>query len=461
MNQVLLWLVVLVGFVAIVLEAVAVRKRVLKGFTVSGNTPPASQGPSPDRISDNVLTLTRQSRLSRPNYLKSMRQNNRVNGHMFAIVPLIEEEISAEFVAEITFGKQTFLAVVDTGSSDTWLAETGFACESDVTGDAEPQSACLFGPTYNPNMSCTFTKLPDLHFYIEYGDGEYLFGFMGTEKVTFGGISVKNQEVGVVNIAAWDGDGVTSGLVGLAFSALTSAYAGANETENTTFPVVYKPIFTNMYERNLLAPLFSFALVRGNQSFGGLLALGGIPDVPHSPIFASTPIQILYINGMAFDGDETTPVYTFYTVDLGGFVYEGSNLTKYNSSSFLTSMFSSSAGTLQAIVDTGTTLLYVPSAIANASNALFSPPAVYNSTAGAFTVPCDAIAPKFGVSIGRETFYINAKDLIFDNGDTTCVSGIVDGGEGPYILGDVFLKNVLAVFDLGAMEMRFAARECY
>jgi hypothetical protein len=29
--------------------------------------------------------------------------------------------------------------------------------------------------------------------------------------------------------------------------------------------------------------------------------------------------------------------------------------------------------------------------------------------------------------------------------------------EGVYVLGDVFLKNVVAVFDIGASEMKFAA----
>lgn len=36
-----------------------------------------------------------------------------------------------------------------------------------------------------------------------------------------------------------------------------------------------------------------------------------------------------------------------------------------------------------------------------------------------------------------------------------------DGGTGPYVLGDVFLKNVLAVFDVDDAVMQFAAREKY
>ena len=34
-------------------------------------------------------------------------------------------------------------------------------------------------------------------------------------------------------------------------------------------------------------------------------------------------------------------------------------------------------------------------------------------------------------------------------------------GAGTFILGDVFLKNVLAVFDVGSVEMAFSSRVFY
>lgn len=80
---------------------------------------------------------------------------------------------------------------------------------------------------------------------------------------------------------------------------------------------------------------------------------------------------------------------------------------------------------------------------------------------GAYLVDCSAKPPVFGVQIAPETFFIDGADLILDGGDGTCISGVNDAGESLSILGDVFLKNVLAVFDVGASEMRFAAREYY
>jgi hypothetical protein len=36
-----------------------------------------------------------------------------------------------------------------------------------------------------------------------------------------------------------------------------------------------------------------------------------------------------------------------------------------------------------------------------------------------------------------------------------CAVAVASGGDGPYILGDVFMQNVVAVFDAGAAQMRF------
>jgi hypothetical protein len=80
-----------------------------------------------------------------------------------------------------------------------------------------PESDCDFGPTYN--VTDTFKQIPNENFNITYGDGEFLTGIVGIEEVTLAGLKVK-QEVALVNYAAWEGDGTTSGLIGLAYPAL-------------------------------------------------------------------------------------------------------------------------------------------------------------------------------------------------------------------------------------------------
>jgi aspergillopepsin I len=130
------------------------------------------------------------------------------------LISLFEGE---EFATSVTFGTQSFDMIVDTGSSDTWVVKKGFECIDLATGNKTTESSCYFGSTYTVDR--TFSKISNEEFDIEYGDGEYLYGYMGTETVTLADITVE-QEVAVVTQAAWEGDGTTSGLTGLAYPAL-------------------------------------------------------------------------------------------------------------------------------------------------------------------------------------------------------------------------------------------------
>jgi hypothetical protein len=84
---------------------------------------------------------------------------------------------------------------------------------------------------------------------------------------------------------------------------------------------------------------------------------------------------------------------------------------------------------------------------------------------GAFFTSCNARAPILAVVMKGVRFYINPVDLIFrdliDPLTGLCMTGIASGGTGPYILGDVFLQNSLAVFDVGHSQMRFISRQFY
>ncbi|KAK4690285.1 hypothetical protein P7C71_g6469, partial [Lecanoromycetidae sp. Uapishka_2] len=388
----------------------AVTEAIGSQFKVGGHTPPPFKGPSPNIPAAHVLSLTRSSGVSKSaSYLKSLRKGDAVNG-VYGIAPLTTAEEGQVFLSE-----------------------------------------CLFGPAYS--VSNTFKQIPNENFNISYGDNQFLSGIVGTEQVTLAGITVKNQEVAIVERAAWLGDGISSGLIGLAFSSITSAYAGTDPTLDVT-QIQYNPVFTNMYIEGSVFPVFSIALDRNS---GGQLAIGGLPPVPYLPIFASAPFQLLTIT---YAGAPTpVPEYQFYTITTSGFAYFESDKTDGYSPSF-PNIFGppSDSSQVQVIIDSGTTLNYLPTAITNAVNALFSPPAVYDDSQLAYLVDCSATVPEFGVKIGSETFYIDAQDMIVENPDGTCVSGINDAGDSLSILGDVFLKNVLAIFDVGASEMRFAAR---
>ena len=428
------------------------------GFKVSGYTPAPLRAPSPNIQSPHILKLSRKTRVNTgsASYLKSIRQNSPVEG-VYGFAPLNSELDGQEFITSIDFGGETFQVVVDTGSSDTWLVETGFQCVDQYSNATEPEDYCMFGSTYD--VSETFRAISDENFNITYGDGEFLTGIFGLETVTLAGITVDGQQVAIVKSAAWDGDGISSGLLGLAFPSLTSAYADTDpNADSDSNQIEYNPIFTNMYQEGDVPPLFSFAIERGD--FGGYLALGGLPPVSFDPVFTSCPMQIISMQNVVGSGMQGE--YSFYTITIGGLVYNGSQSTNFSRGRWPSPLKApAKPRQFQVIIDSGTTLIYLPTGIANAINALFVPPGVFNDYQAAYSVDCDAVVPSLGIRIADETFYINPVDMILPVGDGTCITGVDDGGQGPYILGDVFLKNVIAVFDVGASQMRFAAQEFY
>lgn len=107
-------------------------------------------------------------------------------------------------------------------SSDTWLIQKGFNCFN-LTGFPESTETCGFGSDgFDTAASSTFQTFPKVSFNISYGDGEFLSGPVGFDTVSVGGLTVTKQEIGTPDFAAWNGDGVNSGLLGLAYSSLTS-----------------------------------------------------------------------------------------------------------------------------------------------------------------------------------------------------------------------------------------------
>ncbi|GAB7366768.1 hypothetical protein MBLNU230_g0722t1 [Neophaeotheca triangularis] len=431
-------------------------------FTVSRLPVPGDKSPPADlKVVDNVIGLKRgKGKGTTPSaeIVEAMRRGKDLRGIYnrvaYAEAPLISVQAGSIFLAEATIGGNEYSFVVDTGSSDPWVVRNDFTC-LDVTNDAElDPELCYFGPTYDPTLSPTYRPFPDHNFNISYAAGERLNGIMGYEEFTMAGITVPNQAFGIVDQAAWYGDDVSSGLIGLAYRALTNAYPAANPFR--TGASLYNPLFTNMYELGLTAPIFSLAISR-DESEGGILALGGIPSIPHSSTFIPTPIVPVGIN--ASDG---TLVYEFYTITIDGFAYSRNRFESFNPTSVPNARQRSVVGNNTAvIVDSGTTLLYAPDDIAEEIIALFDPPGYFDSDYDIWFVDCDSRPPNFGVMIGGKVFYVNPLDLILQIGPGQCISGVQPSFGGYVILGDVWMKNVLAVFDLGAQELRVAARRNY
>ena len=91
------------------------------------------------------------------------------------------------FYTDISIGGQPFTVSVDLGSSDLWVASSGFKCV------APP---CGVEATFN--IDSTFTNITDEIFLAPYGAG-VVSGITGFETVLVAGLTVPKQQIGVVD----------------------------------------------------------------------------------------------------------------------------------------------------------------------------------------------------------------------------------------------------------------------
>ncbi|KAL8765602.1 MAG: hypothetical protein Q9209_007384 [Squamulea sp. 1 TL-2023] len=433
------------------LVLVAIVVTIASSRAIDGQPRPYQRATTP-----HVLSLSRKDAApsQRSRYAKSLQKGDPI---ATAVLNGLGEIL---YTTNLTFGTNTFEAIVDTGSSDTWAIQSGFQCVQGRRSNEiiVPEDQCGFGTPVT--ASSTFKQIAGQNFKVGYADGEQLSGIVGTETVTLAGIKVENQVIGLVNHAYWNGDNSSSGLIGLAFPNLTSAYRGNDpqfDTDSDAAP--YSPLFTSMYTQGLVAPVFSIAINRRiDDGAGGFLALGGLPPVNHSHIFACAPLKTTTtsrpgngVNGTTADA----PQYKFYSITVDGVKTRNAIDTSTDDNRYLDNT------PIDMHVDSGSTLIYLPEETADAINDLFVPPAVHNYSSGRYDVDCAAKAPDLGIKIAGQIFHINAKDLVVKPTSGGCFSGITATYSQQGVLGDVFLKNVVAVFDIGHLEMRFAAREFY
>jgi len=412
----------------------------------------------PDEETDHVLSIssvegTSPSKkvidmlINRDSSTKGMVKEDQQSGE----VP-IQNVGDAVYLTTVKFGGETFTAVLDTGSADTWLVGEGFRCSR--LGAMNP-AQCKFGTPYKKSPS--FVEVRQQTFATKYADGETLAGIIGRETVTLGGITVKNQTVAVVDNANWHGDGKSSGLIGMAFPSVTRAHDTSNPAAKRI--VKYNPIFFTMYKAGLIKPTFSLTLNRLDEG-PGVLALGGLPkSIKHENRWARAPMEYLSImptiGGIAKE-------YTLYAVKAGGFTVNGAKVSS----------------SPNVVIDSGTTLSYLPTTVVNALAKGFNPPAKSGGMlslagtavqAGMMTIPCNAKPPKFAIVINGTSLAIDARELIHvvarnaaTRAAVLCTLSVAPSGGvgagGLSILGGPFLRSVLAVFDVGAAEMRFANR---
>ncbi|OCK87226.1 acid protease [Cenococcum geophilum 1.58] len=319
------------------------------------------------------------------------------------------EQNAALFLSPVTIGGQTLNMDFDTGSSDLWVFSSSLS-----------QATIGSHSAFDPTQSKTFEDLQGATFSVSYGDGSGAAGTVGTDTVDIGGATVTSQAVELATAVSQSfvADASTDGLVGLAFSTL-----------NTVKPTQQKTFFDNIMD-TLDEPVFTANLkndTTGTYEFGK-------------------------IDNTSFQGDLSwVPVNA------------ASGFWEFNSTSFTINGKTQQNPTgSPAIADTGTSLLLVDDAVAQAYYAQVQG-AVNDDQAGGFTYPCTATLPDFGVAIG-DSYVANVpgNQITFaavDAAGTTCFGGVQsNGGATLQIYGDTMFKAQFVAFNGGNQSLGFAPK---
>ena len=298
----------------------------------------------------------------------------------------------------------------DTGSSDLWVFSSSLPSSED-TGHK----------SFDPSQSSSFQPLEGASFVITYGDGSGAEGTVGYDSVTIGGATVTKQAVEIATAvsSSFTQDTNNDGLVGLAFGNI-----------NQVQPTPQKTFFENVLS-SLDQPVFTADLGVNSATY----EFGTIDDTKHSGEIQYAPVN----------SEQGFWQFESNSYSIGGQVSQCQTCNP-------------------GIADTGTSLMLVDADVAKAYYAQVQGAQLVQNEG--YTYPCSANLPDFGVAVGQHMATIKGADLTFttvDNAGTTCFGGIqpnavVAGGVNVQVYGDVFLKAVFAVFDMGNKQFGVAPK---
>ncbi|XP_044537940.1 pepsin A-like [Gracilinanus agilis] len=275
---------------------------------------------------------------------------------------------------------------------------------SDLDSPQAASSVISNHKQFDPQQSSTY-KATDQEVSISYGTGS-MTGILGYDTLQVGALTVTNQTFGLSKtepgtfLAGTDWDGI----LGLAYPQLSMFRAS--------------PVFDSMWDQALLSQkVFAFSLSSNGQN-GSVVMFGEIDSSYYSGNITWIPVSV--------------PMYWQITV----------------TSITINGKVIACDGGCEAIVDTGTTLVYGPPV--DVSNIQTAIGASLNSQ-GEMGISCSSIKslPPVVFNINGVEFPVPANGYIRQFKEDYCTSGFFAQRKNSWILGDVFLRHYFVIFDRG------------
>ncbi|KAJ5107561.1 hypothetical protein N7456_004236 [Penicillium angulare] len=330
------------------------------------------------------------------------------------------------YLCNITLGsdKQALRLVIDTGSSDLWVnAPNSTFCE-------EYKEYCDYYGTYDATDSDTYSYV-NSDFNISYADSSSAGGIYATDTVHIGDAEIKSLQFGIGYESSSE-----VGVLGIGYTT--------NEASESTTGESYANLPKAMVNKGLIQSNAYSLWLNDLDSNEGSILFGGIDTGKYHGELETLPIL------------KTQGVYAAFYITLSG-------VSMTNSSG--TSNYSSSSSLPAAVLlDSGSSLTYLPDAIVeDIYNEL---DVSYSSSAGYGYLPCSYAEKdyKFAYSFSGLTINVDMSELVMDmggneyysNGDRACAFGIAPAGNTDAVLGDTFLRSAYVVYDLANNEISMA-----
>lgn len=308
--------------------------------------------------------------------------------------------LNAQYYSDIAIGtpKQEFKVVLDTGSSNLWVPSQD--CGS---------IACYLHSKYDHSESSTY-KANGSDFEIKYGSGE-LSGYVSQDTMYIGDLKIEKQDFA---------EATSEPGLAFAFGRFDGIMGLGYDTISVNGIV---PPFYNMINQGLIdEPVFSFYLGdTNNDGDDSVATFGGIDENAYKGDMVKIPLRRK----------------AYWEVDLDSITFGDETAELYKTG---------------AILDTGTSLIALPSTLAELLNKEIGATKGFN---GQYTIDCSARdnLPDLTFTLTGYNFTIGPYDYILEV-QGNCISSFqgfdIPEPAGPLvILGDAFLRQWYSVYDLG------------
>lgn len=343
---------------------------------------------------------------------------------------------------EIGTPAQNITVLVDTGSSDLWVSnsdnpycQSNYNIESGISfvNTIDCQEYGTFDPSASSSWSSNYTT-----FNINYGDTTFARGVWGQDRLHLEDLNVTGLSFAVANRS-----NSTVGVLGIGLPGLEVTYTGSGTGRSyqyDNFPLVLKR--SGAIESNV----YSLYLNDSDSSHGTVL-FGAVDHSKYEGSLNTIPL----VNTLKANGFQSAVQFDV--------TLQGIGMTFENGTSDKTLTTTK----IPALLDSGTTLTYLPDSIVSTIAKQIS--ASYSSRLGYYTIPCPETSSKTAETLDSTQlvfdfggFYINAtlKDFLVRASETTCLLGIVPQTAHSALLGDSFLSNAYVVYDLENKEISLA-----